>query len=233
MSKTINSLADMSRTYMRNSLLEMPDKELCEMMRAHFESHPCMPGEKVLKDQVNQLLALAEDGLADGQLLTNGEKKELASKYADTRIRITPLKDAIDLNHGAADQFAAVCFDTIGQEHSAIYVYEVDLALKREPSGEVSVYAETNILSVYPNAKITDNGESYVRIGSLPDNFLRNCPMNVDTCPAELQLVDYSNGYMNNLSARVVVDVDYMSGDVMELNDDMLSGLDQDDGLEQ
>ena len=46
-------------------------------------------------------------------------------------------------------------------------------------------------------------------------------------------MTDYSNGKLKNVSMRVVADTDLMSGDVLDLNDTMLAGLDQDSGLEQ
>ena len=45
--------------------------------------------------------------------------------------------------------------------------------------------------------------------------------------------MDYSNGKFKNVSMRVVADTDLMSGDVLDLDDTMLAGLDQDSGLEQ
>lgn len=38
---------------------------------------------------------------------------------------------------------------------------------------------------------------------------------------------------MKNISERIVVDSDRMSGDVVELNDDMLAGIGKSSGLEQ
>lgn len=70
-------------------------------------------------------------------------------------------------------------------------------------------------------------------IGHLPDKFLINNPMIVDVCDAEMQLVDYSNGKGKNLSAKIVVNTDLMSGDVIDLNDDMLSGLNLETELSQ
>lgn len=57
--------------------------------------------------------------------------------------------------------------------------------------------------------------------------------MNVDRCDAEVELTDFSNGKMKNLKVRVVTNSDEMSGDIIELNEDMLAGLDEDFGLEQ
>ena len=56
--------------------------------------------------------------------------------------------------------------------------------------------------------------------------------MNVDSCEADLQLVDYSHEAMKNVSAKVIVDTDRMSGDVIDLNEDMLAGLDEDFTIE-
>lgn len=70
-------------------------------------------------------------------------------------------------------------------------------------------------------------------IGRLPDKFLTNNPMNAEWCEAMLQMTDYSNGKMKNVSARVIVDTDLMSGDAISLNEEMLAGLDLDTGLER
>ena len=90
---------------------------------------------------------------------------------------------------------------------------------------------KNDVGDVYVLAEQSDGGHR--TIGTLPDSFLTNNPMNVSHCEAELQLTDFSNGNMKNLSARVVVDSDLMSGDVIDLDENLLSGLDQETGLTQ
>ena len=50
MGKNSSILADMRREEQYETLKEMGNRDLCELIRAHFESHPTMPGEKALKD---------------------------------------------------------------------------------------------------------------------------------------------------------------------------------------
>ncbi len=199
-----------------NSLCEMEDRDLCEMIRAHFESHPALPGEKDLKDTVNALL-----NTPDGEIKLDASKKaDLARGYADARIKQTPVNMAgvhpEDLWLRKADP------SETGITNSTIDVYMGKVELQRSESGRVYVLAEE---------KQADN--SYQTIGSLSDKFLKNNPMNVDSCEADIQIVDYSNGKMKNISARVVADTDLMSGDVIDLDEDMLAGLDQESGLSQ
>ena len=100
------------------------------------------------------------------------------------------------------------------------FVYKIDAALQKNDDGSVSV------MGAYANG-----GE--VNMGDLPDKFLRNNPMNVDRCSAEVQFTDFSNGKMKNVSVRVVMNSDEMSGDIVNLDNDMLSGLEQNDDLHQ
>ena len=62
---------------------------------------------------------------------------------------------------------------------------------------------------------------------------MTNNPMLGHGCLAELEFAEFSKGNLKNLSATVVVDTDQMSGDVVELNDDMLAGLEIEAGLKQ
>ena len=56
MAYNVSTLANMLRQEQANSLKTMPERDMYEMIRAHFESHPTLPGEKEMKDRVNQLL---------------------------------------------------------------------------------------------------------------------------------------------------------------------------------
>ena len=86
-------------------------------------------------------------------------------------------------------------------------------------------------INVYVLAERADG--CHQTIGKLPEKFLTNNQMNVENCEAELQVTDYSNGKMKNVSMRLVADTDLMSGDVIALDESMLAGLDQEHGLEQ
>lgn len=68
--------------------------------------------------------------------------------------------------------------------------------------------------------------------GTISDNFIKDNPMNVEECEAKLQMIDYSNGRLKNITVKVVADVDVMSGNVVELDESMLIGIDQDHGIE-
>lgn len=70
-------------------------------------------------------------------------------------------------------------------------------------------------------------------IGVLSHNFITNNPMNVEDCRAIVQIIDYSNGQMKNISASIIVDTDLMSGDAIDLNNDMLAGLNPSEQLAQ
>lgn len=240
MAKGLTILADMRREEQYKSLTELSDRDMCEMIRAHFESHPTLPGEKTMKDQVNQLIAILnpqetssepeagwkpadQTPFENDSLLAAEDKEELARRYAQTRIRETHLKEGnyyLDFRHFDP---TALKRDSLLLPETAtdtLYVDRVNVELQKNDSGEVFVMAEQS-----------DGGIRM--IGTLPENFLMNNPMNVNSCRAELQIADYSNGKMKNLSARVVVDTDLMSGDVVDLDEDLLRGLDQTNGLEQ
>lgn len=233
---TSNYLGDMRRNEHREALAKLPDRELCELVRAHFESHPALPGEKVLKDAAYQALALAEDSQGnipegftpaaetpfDNSLLDPELRESMIDGYARTRIRETPLKEGnmyLDYRHYDPSDLKrdriTVSADSAG---NSVNVDKVDVELQRTDAGEVYVLAPT-----------TDGGHR--TIGHLPDSFLKNSPMNVESCAAEMEISDYSNGQMKNISARVVVDTDLMSGDVIDLDEDMLQGMEQEDGL--
>ena len=97
--------------------------------------------------------------------------------------------------------------------NTPVYVDKVNVELQNNGNGEV-----------YVTAELANGG--WRSIGHLPEKFLKNNPMNVESCAAELQIVDFSNGKMKNLSASIVVDTDVMSGDVIDLDNSMLGNLD-------
>lgn len=242
MSKGLTILADARRDDHYKSLMEMPDRDLCEMIRAHFESHPTLPGEKALKDRANYELTQINGNEQFNQEQKNDfvpatntpfdnntsmepvVKEELARGYARTRIRETPLKEGnhyLDFRHFDPTALKReLVTETADVSGNSVFVDRVNVELQNNGAGEVYVLAE-------------QSDGSHRTIGSLPENFLKNNPMNVDSCEAELQIADYSNGNMKNLSAKVVVDTDLMSGDVIDLDEDMFAGLDHETGLEQ
>lgn len=214
------SLADMRREELAGSLNKLSNRELCEAARAHFASHPTLPGEKSLKDEANRKLSILENDPAVSELnlfLFPAEKESFARRLAQTRIREIPVNMAGKHFNDLYREPVA----EIPQNNSAIYVSRADVALEKDGSGNVRVCAASRSV-IEP-----------IEIDRLPSKSLTNNPMNVDWCRAELQIADYSNGKGKNLSTRVVVDTDLMSGDAVDLSDDMLAGLDKVNGLEQ
>lgn len=216
MSKHSLILAEELRNEHCRNFENMDDRELCEMVYVHFDSHPVLPGEKTLKDSVRQ--ALIFDGPIE---LTTDEKESIASQYAQTRIRETKLKEGLYYLQDATslDMYSGAKIVPKGKG-TVVNVHYVDTELQKTESGEVGVIAK-------------QESGGYRFIGTLPDNFMANNPMLVDRCEGKLEIADYSNGKMKNISATLVVDTDLMSGDVIDLNDDMLNGLDTENGLEQ
>lgn len=206
----MESLADIRRQEQAESLGQLDDRDIMEMARTHFDSHPTLPGEKKLKMMVN-------DELANAGVLSDGQRGELIDKYVQTRIRETKMDsigrefDPKDLNMESMSQNGTVSMN------------KVNVELQRQTADDNT--------TVYVLAERADG--RHMTIGKLPDKFLTNNPMNVESCKAELQVTDYSNGKFKNVSMRVVADTDLMSGDVLDLDDTMLAGLDQDSGLEQ
>lgn len=237
MAKNISILADKRRAEHADSLDRLTERCLCEMVQAHFESHPALPGEKTLRDQAVQVLAQidnqtakAPDGFKsmeemspfDDGIMSAEEKNDMVERYAKTRIRETSIKEGSYYMGAYLSESANLkrVADMPGPDgHSTISIDRSNVRLVRHESDEVGVLAER-----------ADGG--YQFIGTLPDNFLVNNPMAVDACSAELQLVDYSNGKMKNVSALIVVDTDLMSGDVLDLEDDMLAGLTRENGID-
>lgn len=105
-----------------------------------------------------------------------------------------------------------------GQKNTSMPVQVSKIGVEmRKVNDEVRVYAK-NI-----------EFNKLQRVGTLPQSFLANNPMNVNRCKADITVEDYSNGKKLNVSERLIVDSDLMSGDVIELSDDMLSALKQND----
>lgn len=216
--KSLSFLTDTRREEQIASLEKLDDRSLLETIQGHFESHPTLPGEKVLKDMTDKLLDSVDFEVMDPEHdelnLEPEQREDIIRRYADTRIRETKIKgigndfDPADLKTERIDQY----------EDSVVSVHKAFVEIQKLNDEDFYVLA----------AK--DSG-GYITIGKLPDNFVTNNPMNVESCQAELQIVDYSNGKMKNTSIRAVIDTDVMSGDVVVLEDDMLAGLDLTTGL--
>ncbi len=208
------SLANARRDEINSFLFTNGTQEALEAIRAHFNSHPALKGEVKLRERVNELLN-NPGALAD---LNDRERKEIGSEYANTRIREAKLmprsgegvintkrgteENPFDLKSGAFDSF----YDK--DKGMNIKEYHIDVELRKTETG-VDVYAANR------------SGET-VKVGALSDNFLKNNPMNVDRCKAEIEIEDFSNGRLKNVSQRVIIDTDIMSGDVIDLSADML-----------
>lgn len=199
----MESLADIRRQEQAESLGQLDDWDIMEMARAHFDSHPTLPGEKNLKMMVN-------DELANDGYLSDEQRERLIQGYAQTRIRETKM-DSIGREFNPAD----LNLEFMSQ-NGTISMSRVNVELQKQTAGD-----ET---TVYVLADCADG--RHMTIGKLPDKFLTNNPMNVESCKAELQVTDYSNGKLKNVSMRLVADTDLMSGDVVNLDDEMFADLD-------
>lgn len=237
----IRLLTDMRRKEEIDKMIAMPDRDMCEMIRAHFESHPTLPGEKALKNEVNQKLKSLEpdeNGFVPAagtptpfdneedvfKLWDTDEKKEIADKFAKTRIRETPLKEV--------NEYLTT---TISEDYNPIKLKRMPLDKLPQNGGNGFVYIDkVNVElqrlddSVHVIAEQSDGTHRF--IGHLPDTFLKYNPMNVEFCSAELEIADYSNGKMKNISTRIVVDTDVMSGDVIDLDNSVFTGIYQKHG---
>lgn len=207
----MDSLADIRRQEQVESLKQLDSRDIMETVRAHFNSHPTLPGEKNLKMMVS-------DEPADDGVLSDEQREQLINGYAQTRIRETKM----DMKGFSLNPTADLQMESLAQE-GTVSLSRVNVELQKLTAGDKA--------TVYVLAERADG--RHMTIGKLPDKFLTNSPMNVESCRAELQVTDYSNGKLKNVSMRVVADTDLMSGDVLDLDDTILAGLDQDSGLEQ
>lgn len=207
-----------------NRFWNMTDREVLESVRAHFEHHPALPGEKALRETAGTMLddlntRQHEDGSAytmyDGwsKWADAGiTRQSLCRDYSVTRIRETSVESNFNLQRLNVDHFV----------HSP--VKELDI-----PGSDVESYVKqqshfnNNVYVGRIEAMLTKAGDevyvsgqdkdgSYYRIGSLPEKFLKNNPMLNDTCRAEIEFADFSFGESKNISLRVVVDTDLMAG---------------------
>lgn len=212
------SLKDEGLKEEREKLFGMSDKELCEAVSAHFGSHPVQSGQKEWK-------AWAADALkTEGETLLSDYQRDIMvrqfgyARIQETRIKMTnPVYDPVPFESKVASLEREVFARKIA-ENDVTDVYKVDGTLQKARDGSVSVMGQCS------------DGNT-VCLGKLHDNFLHNNPMNVDSCGAKIEIADFSNQKMKNLRMRVVVNSDEMSGDIVELNNDMLDGLEQDNGL--
>lgn len=257
--KSIDLLSDMHKDELRREIATWEDQEVCEIVNAHFESHATMPGEKAVKDFVKTCLRdyndpdvtespwLGEDGkirLHNSVCEENGKPTitEIGDVYVNARFRETKMEQSAfskGLTPAALGNLERI--DTYEDAIVSVYSSEVEL---QKLGDNVYVLAEMNeeelksgkyaVVGKLPgNEHVVLPGNEHAVVGKLPAKFLTNNPMNVDSCKAELQIVDYSNGTMKNTSVRVVADSDLMSGDAIDLDEDMLAGLNQNAGLEQ
>lgn len=227
MAKTVSALTEKRRKEVVRSFQEGVTQDDLEMMKAHFESHPTMPGEKEFKKTVNTML---EGGDYDA-----GQAENLAEQYAATAIRETKFSGSVVnvLKSSTTDPETGKTtrkykepeenkFQLKSIEgYQGVETYSLDVELRKVKDG-VNIYA-----------KRTPDAAKFTKVGTVPDNFLTNNPMNVSRCSAEICVEDYSGGKLRNVSERLVVDSDVMSGDKVELNNDMLAGLDNTTNLEQ
>lgn len=231
MSKSLFALSIQRIHECYNELDELTDRKLFESVQAHFASHPALPGEKVLKDNVNQLMEQLnsrhhEDGssydMFDGwdDWKDRGVSRDsVMQDFAATRIREASLGE--DFRYIDANSLAHTPVD------DAPNVYRIDAKLLKY-GDTVRVLAKSD----RPEYTLPSYAAGlYDDVGVLPEKFLKNNPMNADECSAEIVFMDHSNGNLKNLAGYVVVDTDKMSGDVVELyeeeTDDRSSSVDK------
>lgn len=195
-----------------DALLELNDRDLCEMIRAHFASHPCISGEKALKDAAGQYLAMNDPNLS----LSPEDREAYAHNFAATRIRETKLEYATMSSSAVHEAWANDA--QIDPETPGNMTRILNVTLAAKPSGKVAVLLP---------------GDQYRELGELPESFVRNNPMNVQECSAEMEISDYSAGKGTTMGVHVVVDTDLMSGDVLDLNAEDLAELSEDYNLEK
>lgn len=209
-------LAETRRDEEAQKLLEMSDRELCEAIRTHFNSHPTLPGERSLKVQAERSLHNM-DLSGDDQCFNQLDRKSIAKAFGKTRIRETPLNDSTlnprlldpnDLKREPFDEFP------LGDGYNTVRIDRVNIRLQHN-----------GVSDVYALALRNDGG--WATAGTLPENFLKNNPMNVKECDAELEIADYSGGQGKNIRARVIVNTDRMSGDILDLDDSILADFEQ------
>lgn len=207
------SLADIRRNEQVESLQECNDRELAELITTHFDSHPALPGEASLRNMYGFADSLNQGYVTE---MPSDVRAAVIDRFAYTRIRETKMEHT-----GLVDP-SAIMAQTMSQD-GVVTMKAANVEIQKLSNGE-----ETHAYVLAQN-----NDGKYQTVGRLPDKFLTNNPMNVESCRGELQITDYSNGKMKNVSMRVVVDTDIMSGDVIDLTDDMLAGIGQESGLVQ
>lgn len=199
----------------REKLSGMSDRELCEAVRAHFNSHPMQTEQKDLELQAAE--ALKKEGEI---VLPVCQRGTMINRFSAVQIQEAPIEaGSLECDPHTLGLYRVA--RTLGLDRAAARhntaVYRMDVQLQKEEDGSVSVIGNT------------DAGRA--KLCSLPDNFLRSNPMNMDRCDAEVELMDFFNGKTKNPKVCVVVNSDEMSGDVVKMNNDMLAGLGQDTGL--
>lgn len=229
MAKEISALTATKRAHIENvQFQDVSNREVLETIRAHFESHPTMPGEKQFKKRVNELLENPE-ALEDWDPM---ERERMIIQYAETEVRETKfVGNVVDMTKNGTKQYKEPEENKFQLEHLGMVpypersvdaeLYSLDVELRKVKDG-VNIYAKTN-----------QDAARFTKVGTVPDNFLTNNPMNVNRCPAQISIEDFSGGKLRNVSERLVVESSRMSGDYVELDNDMLSGLDKTTGLEQ
>lgn len=200
------SVADIQKKNCQKQLEDLNDNELLEAVQAHFKSHPTLPGEKALKQFANDMLKNTQDAPVT---LDAAQRETTVDGYLNTRIREISMEGNVnqELGSGLYDM------EPIGENTKNGLIYMMDAEIRKSPEG------------VCVAANRTDGAEQV--IGRLGGKELMKNPMGVDSCKAKLQVTDYSNGKLKNLSVRLVADTDLMSGDVIDLTNDMLSGLEE------
>lgn len=222
--RKVSNLARMRINETTVSLMGMSNEELFHSIKNHFFHDQTLPGDKNLKDTV--VAAVKEFGSEfpedmDPYLAehSRGEtpytKHRIVSEFANARIQQTNIAGVKEHINGIDPALFAGENIGIHEDTAApgeVNVYKLDGMLEKTESGEVRVIGTLT------------NGNQCI-MGTLPDNFLANNRMNVENCRADIQIADFSNGKMKNLSFDVVADTDLMSGNVLDMDFDAEKGF--------
>lgn len=215
-----------ARSECENMLGTLSDRELLETVRTHFESHPKQYGGKELRDFANEMLEKEDIHLTD-------EKRgDAIRQCAYFRIQEAKFESTKRVQYSMSSLHQGkIAMERIDSFDSTVpvSVYKMNANLVNGDDGFVFVDVEAANGVDFRNSDTPYGGT----IGVLSHNFIANNPMNVEECQAIVQIIDYSNGQMKNISASIIVDTDLMSGDAIDLNNDMLAGLNPSEQLAQ
>ncbi len=179
----------------------LSDEELVRAVVSYFGQNATMPGEKAVKDNASDLLAMFK--VKPGHKLTGCYRKELIEEFASLCIKEVKLKNVTVKNetkqnadHGGlkAGDLPMVLIDTrFLPENSMKNVYEMSGMISGDEDGHRFV-------------KIYDTGTGCFEFASLPDGFQKNHTLQ-HGMDITVIATDYSNGKFANMSYTLLIDL--------------------------